>query len=99
MTKEKKYLDGIQALQAIREGHVVLYHFRPMRSHMDRYYCYRCRLSTDETNQKIWFKFIDSFVWEPCDNPTDFWLKVGARFELCENYEESWQPQIKVVEE
>lgn len=83
-------MNGLEALQALKEGKIVRYcrNKDGYRIFRDSLYCYRAKYEHDklETDKKIWTKFADSWVWQECDNPTTFWM-VTQGFEIVEESE------------
>lgn len=76
-------MNGLEALQAMKDGKIVRYIRSKdgQKTFRDSFFCYRTKYIGNETNQKIWVRMADWWTWEPSDNPPEFWMKADG-FEI-----------------
>lgn len=78
-------MNGIEALQAMKNGHIVRYirNRNGSRSIRDILFCYHNRLISDqeEYSKHIYCKLVDEWNWHQSEYPADFWLK-NDNFEI-----------------
>lgn len=81
-------MNGLEALQAMKEGRIVAY--RPQPKYSDtRLFKYRSAYKHpgNDSPKKIWMRWTTSWVWKEVEQPTIFWMEAGDDFEIVEDEE------------
>ena len=83
-------MNGLEALQAMKEGKTVRYvrDWKGRHSLRDSLYCYRTKYNPDtvEHSKRIWHRFAGEWIWTPSENPPEFWM-ITDGFEIAEGVE------------
>lgn len=80
-------MNGIEALQALKDGKTVIRYRHPgEKSSTDVYYCFSPKYTYDtkEDSKYIWSRFRDEIFYHKCENPAEFWMRTD-NFEIVES--------------
>jgi len=79
-------MNGLEALQALKDGKTVLYKQNKRYGNTDIFFVYRSQLKTEETNKQIWWRYrIDRF-WQNTGMDISFWMEKDS-FEIADDGE------------
>lgn len=70
-------MNGIEALQALKDGKIVRYVRQNTHSSKDTLYIFHEKCKGD-TTRILWSKFVDEWAWSECTNNTRFWLMTDG---------------------
>ena len=81
-------MNGLEALQALKEGKTVAYRTEPRFSDT-RLFKYRSAYKEprDTSPKKIWMRWTTSWVWKEVEQPVLFWMEADDVFEIVEDEE------------
>lgn len=76
-------MNGIEALQAMKEGKIVIKYEHPMskkESNLDTLYCFHSKYTEDGSINVgyIWSKLRCEWTWTQCTVGTEFWMNYDG---------------------
>ena len=78
MMTEKGDMTGLEALQALKDGKMVVYIRGKGEGLRDSIYCYRSKYepSYPSDSKVIWVRCRNEWAWCRSENPVEFWMRT-----------------------